>query len=342
LIFADLSIRGAKRAVIRGDHGTYVTDEEFCSCPSGVFRGTCKHRVEVLKMPLKVSELKDKVRTFPSSLEGLNKAFGGPLYNDDALVTFYGKYHIGKTLLIFQDMCFLNTNVLWIDAEGGMKNMAQKWFPVFKERFGDVSEIFLETRKSLSDLTEFVGFRTRTEFHSKAKDTKGKMDFQILETLKDSEIEDVIKAEKIGAIVLDSISSPVRQIMSDDQQNNPAKATAQSLILGRLLQLQDRYGLALVVTAHASVNPANQYATSMDVRMRGGLVLHHFSKRVIYIDARETKELRDYRRLWIVRSEDEPRFSAVVGAKVSDIGFEDYDDVATLLTDAEAKYLKVD
>lgn len=343
MIRLDLSTRRDRRAIIEGSHGTYVADDKgFCSCPGGTFRSSCKHQREVGSMPVKFGDVAVAIKRYPSSIKGLNAAFGGDLYNNDAIVTFYGKYHVGKSLLVFQDMCSSGGNVLWIDCEGGMKNMIEKWLPVFTSRFGKSGEMYLETRKTLTELTDFLGFNTNVVFQSKdKKGEKGKMEFRIIESQEEGPIDSFIKDAKIDAIVLDSISSPVRQIMTDNQQDNPTKATAQALILGKLLSLQDRYGTIVVVTAHASVNPTDQYAMSIDVKMRGGIVLHHFSKRVIYIDAREMRGLRDYRRLWVVRSEDMPRFSAVVGAKISNVGFEDYEDVNGLLTQREAEVLGV-
>jgi ribosomal protein L20 len=68
--------------------------------------------------------------------------------------------------------------------------------------------------------------------------------------------------------------------------------------------------------------------------MRGGVVVHHYAKRIIYMDQREAKDLRDYRRMWIVRTGADAKFSDVIGLKIGSLGFEEVD-VQNLLTDTE-------
>ena len=265
----DLSTRKARRTVIRGSVGDYVTDEDFCTCPAGLFRGKCKHTEMVKNMPLKTFEESAKeLKQIKSSIDGLNTVYGGYFYNSDALIALYGKYESGKTLLLFQDVEYMASqgkNVLFIDTEGGMKNMYAKWDKVFESRFGKFTgKKYLEVRKGLSNLTEYLGYKTQIIFKSsrtgksevvdedddsqRAKD-KGKMEFRIIESIP-AQIDDDLKEGKIDHIVLDSLSAPLK-VIPTDQQNFPARATASALILSKLLLLQDKYNVSVAVTSHA-------------------------------------------------------------------------------------------
>jgi len=328
--------------VFSGSVGDYVTDDSFCSCPAGLFHGKCKHMEAIKSMPLKTFEQSAKeLKQIKSSIDGLNTVYGGYFYNSDALIALYGKYESGKTLLLFQDVEYMvsqGKNVLFIDTEGGMKNMFSKWDSVFESRFGKFTgKKYLEVLKGLSNLTEYLGYRTQIVFKSKGKSgvveedddaskskDKGKMEFRIIESIPAQVDEDVEKG-KIDHIVLDSLSAPLK-VIPTDQQNFPARATASALILSKLLLLQDKFNVSVAVTSHASVNPANTYATSLDASMWGGVTLHHFSKRIVLINKSDKVDLKDYRRIWIVRVEDDAQFSNMVVVKIGDSGVEEVKD----------------
>ena len=106
-----------------------------------------------------------------------------------------------------------------------------------------------------------------------------------------------------------------------------------AIIMGKLVNLQQTHNVCVLVTNHASFDPTNPYSNV--AQMRGGIAVHHFSKRIIYMDMRDKKELRNYRRLWIMRIEDEPKASTVIGARIDDAGFHYEKDVKKLLTDSE-------
>ena len=75
--------------------------------------------------------------------------------------------------------------------------------------------------------------------------------------------------------------------------------------------------------------------------MRGGVVTHHYSKRWFYMDQREKKGVENYRKLWMVRVEDKPKFGNVFPLKIDNEGFHYADDISLgdLLTDGEKRIL---
>jgi KaiC/GvpD/RAD55 family RecA-like ATPase len=327
----------------------------------------------VMDMPVELRDAIKGLKYIKSSINGLNNVYGGFLYNSDEVVALYGKPQVGKTLLCLQEAVASGKNVLYIDTEGGFKGMAQKWYDIFVERFkATKSHIYLESCKTLDALTDFLGFKTRVVFKvadedeessgndkRKGKETatveekvaemqkqerrelkeKGKMEFRVIERYENALVDGWIKEKDIEFVILDSISAPIRVLMPEERQNLPARATAMALIMGKLINLQQRHNVCVLVTNHASFNPTDPYQSrdSTSPTMRGGISVYHFSKRIIYMDERHGKDYRNFRRLWIMRIEDEPRAGAVVGVRIDDTGFSDVKDVKDLLTDTEVK-----
>ena len=352
--------------VVEGENSDYFTEAGFCSCWAGLVGRVCVHKKMVMEMPVELREAIKGLKNIGSSIAGLNEVFGGHLYNSDEIVALYGKPQVGKTLFCLQEAVASNVNVLYIDTEGGFKGMASKWLDVLTERFKSRSKIYLESCKNLYSLMEFFGFKTKVVFKvadddddgdddrsrkKKAEDVeekieelqkkerrsmneKGKMEFRVLEKYDNAPVDVWLQEKDIGFVILDSVTAPVRVMMPEERQNLPARSTAMAIIMGKLVNLQQRHNVCVLVTNHASFDPTNPYSNV--AQMRGGIVVHHFSKRVLYMDLRDKKEYKDYRRFWVMRIEDEAKASIVVGAKIDDAGFHYEKDVKKLLTDAEA------
>lgn len=321
-----------------GSVGTYVIDKSnFCTCPSFLFKGNCKH-VEAVKN-MKISELSSFRKKYTSSISTLNEKFDGYFYTNDGIVGIVGKPDMGKSLFSIQETYSFAKEVpcLFVDTEGGALTMFERWDSVFRKRFSPKKEIYFEQKKSLYSLHEFLGFKTNVIFKATDKSgTKGKLEFRVIETITKPEINTLIEKEGIKFVVIDSISSPIRQTFTDEQQNFPAKASAQALIFGKLLELQDKYGVGILVTLQASFNPADPYSTVDSISARGGIVVHHYTKRLFYMDRRDKKEYKDYRRLWFLRVENKPKLSDVIPLFIDDNGFHECNiEMKDILTDAE-------
>jgi predicted ATP-dependent serine protease len=345
----NLSTQKERALLYDGEHGSYIVSEKYCSCPAGSFGNVkCKHKEELKKLPIEFCKIKDQIVKFPSTIDGFNKAFDGSLYSSDEMVAFYAKPKTCKSLLLTQEMFGLAShgyNILYIGTEGGEQEMIARWYDVFSAHYfvgvKNIGKMFLETKKSLESLMEYFGYKVRVSYVSKKKSRegeatdsdKGKMEFRVIEKFDNPEIDTFIEKNKINMVILDSITSPIRQAITDEQQNNPAKSSATGLICGKMLKLQEKFKLGLVVVGHAMFNPADPYETSAS--MRGGIALSHYCKRVLYVDKRDKTSLRDYRRVWIARAEDKPEFSEVIGLKITDAGIEDVKDLTELLTDNE-------
>jgi len=329
--------------IIEGSVCDYVLDreEKLCTCPAHLFRKIeCKHLKEAGEMPIELGEIERTVRRWPSFSIGVNRLFGGALFTSDAIVGLHGLPHEGKSLWMIHEAFNLaaqGCNVLYIDTEGNAGEMFLHWKDKLAARFNPKGKIYLESRRSLESLCEFLGFKVAVVFHSASRKEKGKMEFRVISSEEESEIEKVMKEKKISAVIIDSISAPIRIAFPDAQENFPSRASAMALMFGKLVALQEKYGCAVAVTAHSSVNPANPYQTWAE--LRGGVVAHHYIKRLLYIDSRKSKKYANFRRLWVFRCEDKPKLGGVATVEIKDDGIHDYENFAELLSDSELEMI---
>lgn len=337
---------GVDFLLCRGTTGTHVVSRfkrgsVSCSCIGYRFRGRCRHIERLCNMKeISLDELikGDGTKRYESSLQALNKLFGGEAYNTDEIMAIYGKPKVGKSLLCVQEAYWFMTkglNVLYIDTEGSSTEFIRKWVPVFEARFGERKGNFWLTRtSSLGEFMEYLGYKVSVDRK------KGKMEFRVDEILKNPKIENTIKEKKIDVMFVDSVSAPMR-IFTTAQQDQPAKADAMAQVFMKLMELMEKYNVAIITVGQATYNPANPYEIGAEIR--GGIVMHHYCKRVVYLDRRSAKEFRDYRRFWLVRAEDVQDWSRAMVAKIDDTGYVDVDDddevMERIFTDAELKRL---
>ena len=309
----------------------------YCSCPAFYYKKKCKHLKELLSEVdmLEVNEILDNNadlgKRFPSSLNIVNNLFDDYAYGSNQITALYGKPSIGKTLLSIQEAVYLSTkkfNILFIDTEGSLIPMFRKWIPIFENRFGKrKGKIFIESKKTIENLMAYIGYEVVLEYKmANKKQKKGKLEFKVLRSI-DNELEAIIKKNKIDFIILDSLTSPLRSF-TKEQQNLPSRSDAIAFILRELIRLQEKYNLGILITHHASFNPADKYQTMADVA--GGVVVQYYSKRLIYIDKREAKDYANYRRFWLVRGENSPKWSKAGVALIDGDGYHDVTDDDTI------------
>jgi len=341
-------INGKRSGLYVGRSGLHVTEEDFCTCVGFQFRKKCRH-VEELRM-IEVEEIVNGkgVREFKSSLSAVNDLFGESAYNSDEIFAYYGMSKIGKSLLCYQEAMWFASqglNVLYLETEGGMSQFIRKWHDVFVARFGEKKgKVYMVSKKSIETLMEYLGFRVQVVFKSAGggkKEEKGKLEFKVLETLRDEDVQIMkdIASAKIDVLILDSLSSPLR-VFTTDRQSFPAKSDCAGYILRTLAKLQEVFGIAVIVVNHASHDPTNPYES--EVQMRGGSAVQYYSKRIVFIDRRASKEFSDYRRFWLVRAEDIKAWSKATVAKITDFEYEDVTDekiIDRVFTQTEQKKL---
>lgn len=309
-----------------------------------------------LDMAVPFGKKKSIFRKFPSSLEVLNEMFDGYAYSAGEVFGIYAPPGYGKTLFSIQEAVWLTSkgyNVLYIETEGSGEEMLNRWAPIFAERFdGDLDKLYFESRRTLETLAMYLGFELK--FMTKSVDEDdlvGSVEQLTLEDVQEdgskkrkkrksgkkvektgkievmyhpldvSLIEQDIERYHIDFIILDSLSMPIRATFPPDQQNNPSKAFVEARILQKLIELQERYNVGVLVVMHASMNPARPYESA--INFRGGLSVRHAVKRIIYIGKRDARGFDDYRKFWLVRSANAKPWSKVGVAKITDIGYVD-------------------
>ena len=280
---------------------------------------------------------KDLSKEFPSNLDGINNIFGGSAYNSNEISALYGKPGSGKSLFAIQEAVYLSSigkNVLFIDTEGSIIPMMKKWVPVFEKRFGKrKGKIYVESKKSLVGLMEYLGYKVVLEYvmakgkasaktgkPSKAKKV-GKLEFRVLENVPSS-LEEITKDKNLDFVILDSLTSVLREF-TKEQQNYPSRSDAIAFIMRELIRVQEEYDVGMLINHHATFNPMNPYETKADCT--GGLVVKHYAKRMMYIDKREMVAVANYRRFWLVRSENSAAWSKASVTLIDDDGYHDID-----------------
>jgi hypothetical protein len=318
-----------------------------------ITRQYCKHSREISKLPIPASEVEKHIFKIPSCIEGLNKAYGGYLYNSDAIVMEYAKDQMGKTLTLLCDAynaMAQGFNVLWIDTEGGMLNIVAKWKDKLLERFKNIEpekkagELYIEPRDGWHNLHDYFGYNTIIQYTQKDQGKAGKLTLRVIEDSNDYPARQDVKNLNIKFVILDGVSQPNRNQISDEQQNNPVKSTCVALVLGRIRSLQKEFGVSAAITCQASWNPAEQTpdgkSNAGDVQARGTASANYTAKRIIYIDKRESAKLANYRRFWLKRIEGERELSHVVPVMIDDSGVHDSDiKIEELCTNAELSKL---
>jgi len=372
-----LPYHGMVSAVVQGSQGLYMTvydywhDEGYCDCIGFRVYKRCKHlkwlKSEVDRrwndLAISIGETESVFREFPSSLECLNEMFGGSPYSSGELFAIYSPPNRGKTLFSVQETVYLISQgykVLYIETEGSGEKMIRKWAPIFAKRFGaNLKDLYFESRRTLETLAQYLGFEVKFvtkqvseeelqpealvkegKKKKKKKKEKGAKIEVIYRPLDLSLIEQDIQKYKIDFIILDSLSNPIRSAFPPDQQNNPAKSFIEGRILQKLIELQEKYRVGVLIVLHASFNPANPYETQ--IGFRGGLSVAHNVKRVVYIAQRGGADWIAYRKFWLIRSEDAVPWSKYAVAKINEMGFIDVpkEEWQNVLTDSELKRLK--
>ena len=300
---------------------------------------------------LEIDEYAEKERrVFKSSLNAINELYDGEPYASDLVFAVYGLPNVGKTLLMLQEAAWLESqgyNVLYIDTEGSVTTTARRWLPVFRARFKPSKKrgrIYAVVLKTVESYAEFFGWKIKLDLKGgKQKDKGAKMELSFIDREREDRIEAwrVMRGKKIDFVIVDSITMPIRTRVPSSPQNLVVKSDLEGFMLGQLMYAQDLFGVGVIATFHASINPTNPYDTSADIR--GGLAVKHTAKHIMYIEWRQKKELRSIRQFWLVRKPDAEPWSMVRFTRIDDMGYHDLavsnDKLGELLTGSQLKRL---
>ncbi|MGI0057752.1 MAG: hypothetical protein ACREAK_10335, partial [Nitrosarchaeum sp.] len=229
-----------------------------------------------------------------SGLKAISELIGE--YNREAIHAIYGASQVGKTTLgmqlLYEASEMLQQDVLFYDTEGGAKEFIKLWDGVLRKRYPKAKEIHVRMYRNWKDILKDHG-KTATP---RTSDT-GKMDVLVTEEKDPSPLEDFIVKKKIGMILYDSITMPMKTFGSA-RQNFPARNYAQTLWLSSMIDIIDRHNCIIFASHHASKDPALPYAAE---EMTGGSAVQYFSKILFYMKKWRAKGATAYRTIKLQR-----------------------------------------
>ena len=103
----------------------------------------------------------------------------------------------------------------------------------------------------------------------------GRVELRLKSTpIYDSALHQIVEQTKAKLLVYDSISAPFKASFYGTQ-DLPARSAGMAIMLAHAQRLCIQFGIAVVVTSHASINPMNVYAKG---KPYGGITLGHEAK----------------------------------------------------------------
>lgn len=245
-------------------------------------------------------------------------------FDTDSVASVFGMPKIGKSLFLIQmatDIASqMGKNVLLVDTEGGAERFVNLWLDRFNKRMNSNVKFEVVMRRTIEGVLGFHGIQSSkriSEVTEKNGVVKGGKIELVLKGFVEPEIEKVIEQKNIGIVIYDSLTEPLR-VFGNRQENYPARADATGYLFDGIFGMMDKYQVLVFATHHQTLNPANPYAVP---DMRGGNVVHHLSKTVLYMDGWDKKSMRDYRKMYVVRYYNIPSWKKVMYFTIKDDGF---------------------
>ena len=127
--------------------------------------------------------------------------------------------------------------------------------------------------------------------------TSGKLKLRLVNKAITSPIAKRVNDKGYAAIFYDSFTMPFG-VFGPNQENFPARAHAQSVWLGEMINLIDDYGTSIFVSHHSTKNPTDKYARE---QMSGGKAVQYYSKVILTVFRHTAKGIEDYRSLRLIR-----------------------------------------
>ncbi len=253
------------------------------------------------------------------------------------LYSFFAMPNCGKTVYLIGEVINLMHNddvrVLWIDTEGGFKDMWTIWRDRFMTRFGmksfNENNFYYKRTYSYPEIMEFLGKSVEMDFSS----NKSTLYFHgNVKKGTPNVYDDFGKKRDKTLIVLDSMTNVFNMGLVTNTQNFPIRSDATGLLINALYELSDKVNAPIFISNHASLNPTNPY--EVHPHLKGGSMMYYSSKYVTLIEKPKKKVLEDIRKVYAVRSPYHKEWSKYVWLKLSENGYEDVteaeiDEIAT-------------
>ena len=193
-------------------------------------------------------------------------------FREEEIYSLYGTANVGKSLYLLGEVANAlsqGIRVIWLDTEGGLDGLKNKFMPKLVDRFHVKPEQLAELKyRRIFDIEQLAlefGIKLNIEYGDKKagiyiKDTHDKTENTILSEY----------GRKRGNImlVIDSFSSPFKLEFTTNVENFSGRADAMSAVMLGIVKFMAKTKAFTVLTHHTSINPTNPYEVSG--AMRGG------------------------------------------------------------------------
>ena len=232
-----------------------------------------------------------------SRFKFINEIFGG--YSEGEVFSVYGQPTAGKTLFMLYEMGKWTNEgkkIIYIDTEGGFKDMYNEW----KEKFGiNENKVVVRVKRDLRALLHYLGEDVDFETSN-----KGKISLVLKGLVKRGD-EDVIWRDlrKVNdyVIILDSLTAPITNLIPSTNENYPVRADVIGHVFGMLYRVMDEKESGHVVMLHhASNNPTNPYDNKQ--LLKGGNRVVYMSKKIMLIEKPKAKAMENIRKIIAIRT----------------------------------------
>jgi len=166
---------------------------------------------------------------------------------------FYGIYgppNSGKSLLAFQIACQYNSVIL------ATEDMNYEAFSFVKNRWGkSYKEPVILRARSLRSFLQFLGLDIIPQ------EKKGSLKFEIVlrRVTQYPLIEDNGVMKDKDLLVIDSLTSPIKNYIPSGRQNREARAAVFSAVFGSLYEISEKWEIPIILILHESKDPASEY-----------------------------------------------------------------------------------
>jgi len=237
------------------------------------------------------------LKTISTGVESLDEfLLGGFRIGRPSLI--YGPKNVGKSLLSLQlsIRCahFLKKPVLYIDTEAmWLPDAYNLWYSYFKKRWNLPAKLDIDFKfiPSLFKLGRYFGIEYQVlatekrqeimaKFPRRGKKEGVKTSIQTEDWLERSPIWDDLKKKDYGLIILDSITRPLKSVISKSTQNLPARGSALDPLLSAFLDISNEKEIAVIVTNHFVISPMSRNPYGIPW---GGADIEYFIKHIIGI-----------------------------------------------------------
>jgi len=270
------------------------------------------------------------------------------------IVVDAGATTVGKTILniqkAFSVMKQNKSNCLYIDTEGGAKEIILGWKPVFEKRF-DIQTNFTEAKyrvdivsrgwrlsNHIQNLPNIILITVRDlfnlyELHGSPIKLRlgegGKIDIikkPFLEETEELPIEktpigSLVKEFNVKLVIYDSLIELFKQRIPATRENFPARANLLHMLMGCLQRLAETYNIPVIGITHTSIDPANPYAKESPSAIN---VISYNTKIITLVQNPYSKaEKAGLRKITIWRHPTKAPFSETYQIKLTNEGFVD-------------------